>query len=160
MQLGNFTVKKTLSYSTDGGTPYGNLVLGTDGNFYGTMSSGGANYGGVIFKSHRMALYKLKQLNPTTDGGAPKAAWYREVTVLLRNHKQGGTGKAGTIFKLSGTGFTTFTVLRHLNMETDGGTPVGGLIVAPKITLVANGQSGLTTTEDVAKPLRLPEPGA
>jgi hypothetical protein len=40
-------------------------------------------------------------------------------------------------------------------METDGGEPMGGLILAPKVTLIANAQSGLTTAEDVAKPITL-----
>jgi uncharacterized repeat protein (TIGR03803 family) len=160
--LGNFSVKKTMSYSTDGGTPYGNLILGTDGNFYGTMSSGGANYGGVIFRITADGLYtKLRQLNPTTDGSAPKGSLVQGSDgAIYGTTSTGGTGKAGTIFKLSGTGFTTFTVLKHLVMETDGGTPVGGLIVAPKITLVANPQSGLTTTEDVARAITLTGTGA
>jgi uncharacterized repeat protein (TIGR03803 family) len=160
--LGNFSVKKTMSYSTDGGTPYGNMILGTDGNFYGTMSSGGAYYGGVVFKITPDGLYtKLRQLNPTTEGSEPKGSLVQGSDgAIYGTTSSGGTGKAGTIFKLSGTGFTTFTVLRHLNMDKDGGTPLGGLIVAPKITLVANGQSGLTTTEDVAKAITLTGSGA
>jgi uncharacterized repeat protein (TIGR03803 family) len=155
----DFTIIKTLSYSTDGGTPYGNLVLGTDGAFYGTMSSGGTYFGGIIFKITTGGLItKLKQLNPTTDGGKPKGSLVRGSDgAFYGTTSEGGSGKAGTIFRISGT---TYTVLRHLNMDKDGGTPLGGLIVAPKITLVANGQSGLTTTEDVAKAITLTGSGA
>ena len=35
---------------TDGKTPYAGLILGTDGNFYGTTYSGGAHQGGTVFK--------------------------------------------------------------------------------------------------------------
>ena len=160
--LGNFSVKKTMSYSTDGGTPYGNLLLGTDGNFYGTMSTGGASFGGVIFRITPDGLYtKLRQLNPALDGSEPKGSLVQGTDgAIYGTTSKGGTNNVGTIFKLSGTGFTTYTVLRHLKMETDGGTPLGGLIVAPKITLVANGQSGLTTTEDVARAITLTGTGA
>jgi uncharacterized repeat protein (TIGR03803 family) len=160
--LGNFTVKKTMSYSTDGGTPYGNLLLGTDGNFYGTMSSGGASFGGVIFRITPDGLYtKLRQLNPALDGSEPKGSLVQGSDgAIYGTTSKGGTNNVGTIFKLSGTGFTTYTVLKHLKMETDGGTPIGGLIIAPKITLVANGQSGLTTTEDVARAITLTGTGA
>ncbi len=159
---GNFTVKKTLSYSTDGGTPYGSLLLGTDGNFYGTMSSGGTYFGGIVFRITPDGSYtKLKQLNPATDGGEPKGSLVQGTDgAIYGTTSTGGTGKAGTIFKLSGTGFTTFTVLRHLKMATDGGAPLGGLIVAPKVTLLATAQSGLTTTEDAAKAITLAGSGA
>jgi uncharacterized repeat protein (TIGR03803 family) len=123
------------------------------------MSSGGTNFGGIIFKITTGGLItKLKHLNPTTDGGRPKGTLVRGTdNAFYGTTSEGGTGKAGTIFRISGT---TFTVLRHLNMDKDGGTPLGGLIVAPKITLVANPQSGLTTTEDVAKAITLTGTGA
>jgi uncharacterized repeat protein (TIGR03803 family) len=35
---------------TDGSEPYAGLVLGTDGNFYGTTEAGGANGYGTVFK--------------------------------------------------------------------------------------------------------------
>jgi hypothetical protein len=64
-----------MPYNTDGGTPYGTMILGTDGNFYGTMSSGGTYYVGVVFKITPDGLYtKLRQLNPTTNGGDPRGS--------------------------------------------------------------------------------------
>ncbi len=57
-----------------------------------------------------------------------------------------GTGGVGTIFRITTT--PSFSVLRQLNMATDGGAPLTGFI-APKIALVANPQSNLATNEDV-----------
>jgi uncharacterized repeat protein (TIGR03803 family) len=70
----------------------------------------------------------------------------------------GGINKAGTIFRV--TTAKAFSILRSLNIATDGGTPQGGLVIAPKVVLVANPQSGLTTAEDVAKAITLTGSGA
>lgn len=156
---GQFTVIKTISYTTDGGTPAGSLVLNSDGSFYGAMSAGGTYYGGIIFKiTTSGTITKLKQLNPTTDGGTPKGSLVKGSDgAFYGTNSTGGTNKAGTIFRILGT---SYSVLRHLKMATDGGAPLSGLIVAPKIALVANKQTSLTTTEDVAKAITLTGSGA
>jgi uncharacterized repeat protein (TIGR03803 family) len=155
----SFAIVQTFNYSTIGSTPGSSLVRGTDGAFYGTMSSGGASTRGTIFKITTGGLITLlKTFNGTTEGGKPvgslvrgsDGAFYGTTTI-------GGTGGVGTIFRISGT---SFSVLKSFNMATDGGTPLGGLILAPKVTLVANGQTGLTTTEDVAKAITLTGSGA
>jgi len=44
---------------TDGANPVAGLVLGTDGNLYGTTSSGGSGGGGTIF---RLVMPRLSRL--------------------------------------------------------------------------------------------------
>src|ERR1019366_4664637 len=44
---------------TDGPEPAAALVRGSDGNFYGTTSAGGANYAGVIFKVTPNGTYTI-----------------------------------------------------------------------------------------------------
>ncbi len=36
---------------SDGGNPFGTLILGVDGSLYGTTISGGANGGGTIYRT-------------------------------------------------------------------------------------------------------------
>lgn len=156
-----FSVLKSFNYTTEGSYPTGSLIIGTDGLFYGLNSQGGSKSGGTIFKigmDGKITL--LRHLAPATDGSLPKGklvqgsdGFFYGVTAT------GGANKAGTIFRINSTGLT-FNVLRPLNMVTDGGTPMGGLIIAPKINLVANPQSNLALTEDGSKVLTLTGSGA
>ncbi len=51
------------------------MILGTDGNFYGTTSAGGTSTDGVIFKmtpgGKESTLYTLCAKSPCSDGGPP-----------------------------------------------------------------------------------------
>ena len=48
---GGLTVLHSFSNTgTDGGYPYGGLILGQDGSLYGTANSGGSNGDGILFK--------------------------------------------------------------------------------------------------------------
>jgi uncharacterized repeat protein (TIGR03803 family) len=70
--LGNFKVLKNLNATTDGKWPKGNLLLGSDGNFYGMTSAGGTNSAGTIFKITPAGLYSvLKHFDLVADGGTP-----------------------------------------------------------------------------------------
>lgn len=114
---------------------------------------------GVIFKiSTAGIITKLKDLNGTTDGGNPKGSLIQGSDgAFYGTASTGGANKAGTIFRIAGT---TYSILHNFNMAINGGVPLGGLIIAPKITLLANPQNGLTTNEDVAKAIMLTGSGA
>src|SRR5579862_9483381 len=58
---------------TDGFYPFGALVLGTDGNFYGTAQNGGANGVGVVFKITPGGAYSVLHNFSGTDGSYPDA---------------------------------------------------------------------------------------
>jgi uncharacterized repeat protein (TIGR03803 family) len=154
---GTFTVLQNLDYYSTGGAPYGSLLRGTDGNFYGMTYQGGTNGYGTIFKiTPTGTLTVLKNLDGTTTGIYPQGdlvqgsdgAFYGMTT-------SGGTYQGGTIFKITSTG--ALTVLRHLNPNTDGGTPYGSLAIQ-KASPIANAQS-VTTNEDVAKAITLTATG-
>jgi uncharacterized repeat protein (TIGR03803 family) len=146
-----FTVLHTLNAATDGTIPLGSLVRGTDGNFYGTNSSGGTfSNSGTIFKITPAGVYTvLEHLNSAITGATPKGNLIQAADGFLYGlTSAGGTNKAGTIFKISTLG--VFTILRHLNLITDGGEPFGSLVVQKTLNLIANPQV-VSTTEDVAK---------
>jgi hypothetical protein len=44
------TVLYSFAGGSDGKSPLGGVIRGTDGNFYGTTELGGANNDGTIFK--------------------------------------------------------------------------------------------------------------
>lgn len=151
---GVYTVLRNLSFTSDGGNPKGSLVQYTDGNFYGTTSTGGNNSAGTIFKISSGGVFQvLKHLNAATNGSTPQGK------LLIGSDGnfygitgEGGTNNAGTIFKITPGG--TYTVLKHLNLITDGGNPYGSLILLPPNSLVANTQS-ITTNEDTKKTITL-----
>lgn len=128
---GAYTVLKSFSYSTEGANPYGHLVLGKDGNFYGITYGGGANGVGTIFKITPGGNFSvLRSMNKTTDGGNS----YGSLTEgsdgnLYGITYYGGTYGYGTIFKIAKSGGSTFKVLRHLN-TADGIYSQGDLIQA------------------------------
>jgi uncharacterized repeat protein (TIGR03803 family) len=152
---GQYSVVKTFETNTQGHNPYGNLIVGTDGALYGTMNDGGAYNAGTIFKiTTDGTVTVLRQLTKATDGANPKGSLVQGTDgALYGTASTGGLYGAGTIFRIT-TG-KSFSVLRHLKMATDGGAPLGGLIIAPKVALTANAQTGLVTNEDVSKTITL-----
>jgi uncharacterized repeat protein (TIGR03803 family) len=57
----------------DGANPYGGLVRGTDGKFYGTTSFGGANRAGTVFRINASGTLKTLNNFDGMDGGGYNA---------------------------------------------------------------------------------------
>lgn len=114
--------------STDGGTPYGGVVLDGEGNVYGTTAFGGTENFGTAFKvdSAGVEVFSHSFTGTPSDGQNPyagvvldpKGNWYGTTEV-------GGANNAGTVFKVSSTG--RVTVRFSLN-NTGGANPYGGLL--------------------------------
>jgi uncharacterized repeat protein (TIGR03803 family) len=128
------TFTSLLSFNgTNGAYPYYvYLVQGTDGNLYGTASSGGVNNGGTVFKittaGNLTTRYNFCSLTSCADGSEPAAG-----LVLASNGTfygttlSGGANGQGTVYKITAAG--KLSTLHSFN-NTDGANPYVGLIQA------------------------------
>ena len=130
----------SLSSCTDGEAPLAGLVQGTDGNFYGTATQGGANGGGTVFKHHPQwqaedavqlrGHGRLSRVDPGTghrwkllrDDGLRRDRRHR---LDLQNH---ASGKLTTLHSFDSTDgeFTAAALVQDTNGTFYGTAPVGG----------------------------------
>lgn len=102
---GNFTTLHSFSGSPDDGAdPFAGLVQGTDGNFYGTTTLGGANYVGTIFQmTPAGSVTTLDSFGGSSgDGASPFAALVQGTDgKFYGTTTLGGDHHFGTVFKFS-----------------------------------------------------------
>jgi uncharacterized repeat protein (TIGR03803 family) len=121
---------------TDGAMPYGGLVQGVDGNFYGTTYAGGVNCAscGTVFKitsaGALTTIYNFCSQANCSDGQIPFTG------LILGNDGnfygttlQGGLRENGTLFKISSSGQLT-TIHRFCSLHNceDGWEPSASLV--------------------------------
>jgi uncharacterized repeat protein (TIGR03803 family) len=138
------TPKFTSLYSFQGGSdgynPFGRLVQGSNGNYYGTTAYGG-NYtftgsgGGTVFEitptGKLTTLYSFCSLSGCPDGGGPYGGVVQTSNGTIYGTTAGGGANAyGTLFKLVGKKLTTLYNFCQLTNCADGNYPYGGLIQA------------------------------
>src|SRR5271154_2794130 len=107
---GTMTTIHSFCTGTDcsgGAFPYGGLVVGADGNLYGTTSSGGANGLGSVFKI--VAEGTLKNLHSfnNSDGAAPYGTLIQAADGNFYGTTYQGGGAIdsdGTVFKMTPSG--------------------------------------------------------
>ena len=143
---------------TDGASPWGTLVQGTDGNFHGTTHVGGTNSDGTVFtitpSGTLTTLYSFCSQTNCTDGDdliagliqATNGIYYGTTYVGGANNV--GSVNSGTVFKMTATG--TPTTLYNFCSKTqcaDGENPgYGGLIQATNGDLYGTTMFGGTGT--------------
>jgi uncharacterized repeat protein (TIGR03803 family) len=126
--------------TSDGYSPYGNLISDQAGNLYGTTEYGGKSFYGEIFQlsppAKAGALWKkttLYSFNNTGDGARPTDGLiFDSKGNLYGTTGDSNAGGFGEVFQLAPPatkgGAWTETVLYHFQGGTDGAYPVGGLI--------------------------------
>lgn len=120
-----FTTLHDCDFAT-GVAPLGAMVEGDDGSFYGTMSAGGANSDGVIFRITPQGQYTvLHAINDHSPNGDLLLASDGK---LYGTSAAGGTKLYGSIFRINTNG-TGFQVI-HTFTKTNGAYPQGGLAQA------------------------------
>jgi uncharacterized repeat protein (TIGR03803 family) len=117
---------------TDGYDPQAGLVLGINGNLYGTTYYGGANDAGTIFQiSPRgvlATLYNFCSQSLCSDGAEPQAGLVQAANGdLFGTTYEGGAYGFGTVFKIAPGGTP---VVLHSFDNTDGANPYAGLVLA------------------------------
>ncbi len=123
----------------DGSLPQAGLVQGSDGNFYGTTSSGGTGYHsyGTVFKLTPLfgtltTLYNFCDQKGCPDGDSPQAGLVQGTDGNFYGTTSSDgpiNGVAGTVFQITPSGtLTTLHSFCSQNNCADGYSPVAGLI--------------------------------
>ena len=123
------TVLWSFGNANDGDNPFGSLIQGSDGNFYGMTYQGGRNGGGTVFKITPAGVETtLWSFGSGSDGSLPYG------TLVLGSdgnfygmNYQGGAHGEGTIFMITPAG--SETVLWSFGGSGDGAHPGGTLIL-------------------------------
>jgi len=128
----NHTLSTLVTFnSTNGSTPFGDLIADSNGNIYGTTSAGGTFREGTIYTldTHTSALTTLVSFNGA-NGAFPFAGLLRDVSGNLYGTTQdGGPNNFGTVFELeAGT-----NAIHTLATFDAANNPYGAYPVSPLI---------------------------
>jgi uncharacterized repeat protein (TIGR03803 family) len=142
----------------DGAQPLAGLVQATNGDFYGTTSTGGANNSGTVFKitpsGALTTLYSFCSLSGCADGAAPYAGLvqgtdgdFYGTTIAGGTNCAAASSGCGTVFKITPSGaLTTLYSFCPQPGCTDGSNPDAGLIQATNGTFYGTTDGGGTST--------------
>ena len=127
---GSETVVYSFAGGSDGEHPYGGVIQGSDGNFYGTTYQGGASGYGTVFKLTPSGAETVLHTFAGSggDGAYPEAGLTEGSDGnFYGNTLQGGASGLGTVFKLTPSG--TETVLHSFaGGSSDGANPGANLV--------------------------------
>ncbi len=122
---GVLTTLYSFTGDTDGANPAAALVLGANGNFYGTTKGGGMfNYGTVFSITPAGVLTTLHLFN-FNDGTSPAGLALGRDGNFYGITLYGGEENQGTLFRMTPTGGVT--TLHVFDNGTDGGYPSSAL---------------------------------
>jgi uncharacterized repeat protein (TIGR03803 family) len=92
----------TLVGCTDGSGPRDGMILGSDGNFYGTTYYGGANGEGTVYQITPSGVLTTLHSFDRTDGNYPISLLFQATNgTFYGTTNSGGSSGDGTIFSLS-----------------------------------------------------------
>lgn len=129
-ESGSFTLLYSFTGGSDGGSPFTPLVMGPDGNFYGTAFVGGNTTDcGTAFRltaastGISAAFTLLHKFNGGAEGCNPISLVVGSDGNLYGLNKAGGSHGVGTVFKMTRNGGVT--LLHTFSGLADGAFPSG-----------------------------------
>jgi uncharacterized repeat protein (TIGR03803 family) len=130
---GTESVLHTFTGGSDGGHPKGSLIADSDGNLYGTTSSGEGLSGGTVFRITKTGVLTELHTFSGADGYDPNAGLATDAQGNLYGTTfSGGTSNDGVVFEITPEGAET---VLHDFSGSDGSTPYSGLIIDQQGTL-------------------------
>ena len=113
---------------TDGSHPAAGLVLGSDGNLYGTTATGGANGDGTVFQVTLTGGFTtLHSFGGASDGEEPTARLVQGSDGSFYGTTYlGGASGYGTVYKITAAG--GLTTLYSFTGSNDGRNPTAELV--------------------------------
>jgi uncharacterized repeat protein (TIGR03803 family) len=131
---------------TDGNAPDGGLVQSTDGSFYGTTFSGGANsFYGTVFKITPSGMLTTLHNFDGTDGDHSYAALVQATNGSFYGiTSSGGALGAGTVFSLS-VGLGQFVVTQPTSGTIGAAVNILGTNLTGAISVTFNGTAAAFT---------------
>lgn len=122
----------------DGYDPYGGLIQGTDGGFYGT-ALGGTNSDGVFFRLTSHGTIVAEHQFDSTDGANPAGGLLQATDgSFYGNTQNGGTAGYGTLFNLS-TGLAPFVETQTSSGKVGASVTILGTNLAGATSVTFNG---------------------
>jgi uncharacterized repeat protein (TIGR03803 family) len=123
-------------------------LLGSDGNFYGTTGSGGANSDGTIFNITPTGTLTTLHSFDSTDGSLPYGGLVQDSKGnFYGTTVTGGAYGHGTVFQFTSAG--TLSTLHSFN-STDGEYPYAGLVQDSKGNFYGTTYDGGTAGDGTA----------
>jgi uncharacterized repeat protein (TIGR03803 family) len=149
---GTLTTLYTFPNFSDGCNPVAGLVLGSDGNFYGTTSTCGATSSGcafgcgTTFKITPAGVLTTLHTFDATDGYQPEAAMIQGANGNFYGTTElGGTSGYGTVFEMTRSGTIT-TLHSFAGYPADGAYPIAGVVQAANGTFFGTTERGGSST--------------
>jgi uncharacterized repeat protein (TIGR03803 family) len=125
---GSLTTLWSFAGGNDGSYPWAALVQGSDSNFYGTASYGGAYGAGTVFRiSPGGSLTNLWSFTGGNDGATPQAGLVLGIdSTFYGTTSSGGANGYGTVFRISSIG--SLTNLWSFTGCYEGANPMAELV--------------------------------